>query len=886
MRRRALFLTWHSRSAASCRYRALQYVPYLEAQGWSVEHWPLMSDRYTRHLLTAGRRLLGDAVCSYSRRLGQLLWTRLQGFDVIFIQGQVFPWIPFFIERALILGRHPGVVVDYDDAIYTQYSGTILRGKIEAVMGCCREVIVGNQTLYQYAAQYAPRVTLIPTVIDLQLYRPKIDYAVEPERPFVIGWIGTAATAKHLLYRVDALRALAREHRITLRCVGAPSDFNISGVDVERISWSEQTEAEVIRGFDIGIMPLTSDAFAGGKCGFKLIQYMAAGVPAVGEHLGANAEIITDGENGLLASTTEEYICKIRLLLQNRKLRETIGRAGRARIESAYCIQKTASLLEGVLQRGCGQKRIMSSVRAQLSARRGIGAAIADSPSRAIKVGIKRNADRGLHYPEPEYLFSPDEHYPEYPFAHLSTKPNPVYRMVRELFREMRLDLPHYGTAEWNPLGEWIQRGQTVFTLVNFVTERRPLQRRTDFEAMLTHPSVIRVVLDYIIIATGDPSIVSFGNAPVQSARMDKLAEQSGALCLRTFYRCHAGSDVGPRDLRLYISRVNSLGAKESARVLDPRDEITFDLGTGSLLDKLPASAFSDFRVEDYGSDATNIFHRKGSHLYKLHRDVVNSDVIFHVAKLKTHGKVAMTGALKGAVGAVSRKECLAHHRHGSAQHGNDEFRRSTTLTRLYAALGNRATADCPNSVRILHKTLGRILDLVLKIDISGSWHGNDTAWRMALDINKCLIYGHRDGSISTTPVRKICCLLDGIVSGEGDGPVHVRSRRDGVLVLSSEPCFADLGAALLMGFDPGRIPLIREAFLADDFPLSSAPAAAAEFLLNGSPVPAVDIPGKIVPQFRPPRGWIGHIEYLAGQCTNSRSNIAEFIVGTVSTGD
>jgi uncharacterized protein (DUF362 family) len=508
------------------------------------------------------------------------------------------------------------------------------------------------------------------------------------------------------------------------------------------------------------------------------------------------------------------------------------------------------------------------------------------TPANSVQVGIKRSADRGLHYPAPEHFFSPDEHYPEYPFAHLSTKPNPVYRIVRELFREMRLDLPHYGTAKWNPLGEWIQRGQTVFTLVNFVTERRPLQRREDFEAMLTHPSVIRVVLDYIIIATGDPSLVSFGNAPVQSAQMDKLAEQSGALCLQTFYRRHAGSEVGPRDLRLYISRVNSLGAKESDRVLDPRDEITFDLGTGSLLDKLPATAFSDFRIEDYGSDATNIFHRKGSHLYKLHRDVVDSDVIFHVAKLKTHGKVAMTGALKGAVGAVSRKECLAHHRHGSAQHGNDEFRRSTALTRLYAALGNRATVDCPNSVRILHKTLGRILDLVLKIDISGSWHGNDTAWRMALDINKCLIYGQRDGSISTTPVRKICCLLDGIVSGEGDGPIHVRSRRDGVLVLSSEPCFADLGAALLMGFDPGRIPLIREAFLADNFPLSSAPAAAAEFLLNGSRVAADDIPGKVVPQFRPPRGWIGHIEYLAGQCTNSRSNIAESIVGTLSTGD
>jgi hypothetical protein len=191
-------------------------------------------------------------------------------------------------------------------------------------------------------------------------------------------------------------------------------------------------------------------------------------------------------------------------------------------------------------------------------------------------------------------------------------------------------------------------------------------------------------------------------------------------------------------------------------------------------------------------------------------------------------------------------------------------------LTRIYRAVGERATTDCHNGVRILHKTLGRVLDRVLGVDICGSWHGNDTAWRMALDINKCLVYGQRDGGMSTAPVRKICCLLDGIVSGEGDGPIHVQSRRDGVLVLSCDPCFADLGAALLMGFDPGRIPLIREAFRPGDLAISSAPEAAAAFLLNGSPVAAADIAGKIVPQFRPPRGWVGQIEYQAGEMASA----------------
>jgi hypothetical protein len=286
------------------------------------------------------------------------------------------------------------------------------------------------------------------------------------------------------------------------------------------------------------------------------------------------------------------------------------------------------------------------------------------------------------------------------------------------------------------------------------------------------------------------------------------------------------------------------------------------------VLDDLPETAFAELRVEDYGSETTRMFHGKGMHTYRVHRKVVDSDVVFHVAKLKTHGKVGMTGALKGAVGAISHKECLAHHRHGSAEEGNDEFRRSTALTRLYAALGNRATSNCSNTVRILRKNFERILDRILRIDIRGSWYGNDTAWRMALDINKCLMYGRRDGTMSMTPIRKVCCLLDGITSGEGDGPIYVRGRTDGVLVLSCDPCLADLGAALLMGFDPGRIPLIREAFRASALPITSASAAAVEFLLNGSPIAADDIPRKIVSQFRPPRGWLGHIEHPAGEET------------------
>lgn len=366
MKSHILMLTRHHSVAASCRYRALQYIPYLEARGWSVEHWPLLGETYTKRILIEGRRSLWEAGRNYVTQAARLARTNASKFDVIFVQAEVFPWVPFFVERALVFDRHPAVVVDYDDAIYAHYSragvSSILGTKIQAVMHSCREVIVGNQTLYRYAAPFNACVTQIPTVVDLAGYTPKVDYSVGPGRPFVIGWIGTAATTKHLRSCQEALSAVAREHRFVLRCIGAPSDFCLPGVDVERLPWTAQTELDVIKSFDIAIMPLTDDAFARGKCGFKLVQYMASAIPAIGERVGANAEIITDGANGLLASSTEEYVQKIGLLIHDRILREALGRAGRARVESEYCTRKTAPQLEGVLLRACGREESRRSL--------------------------------------------------------------------------------------------------------------------------------------------------------------------------------------------------------------------------------------------------------------------------------------------------------------------------------------------------------------------------------------------------------------------------------------------------------------------------------------------------------------------------------------------
>lgn len=476
----------------------------------------------------------------------------------------------------------------------------------------------------------------------------------------------------------------------------------------------------------------------------------------------------------------------------------------------------------------------------------------------ATHVGIIRQ--EGARYPTDEEFFSPSERYPEYRFQHLARRPNPVYAMVRDLLRSMRLDEARFGTPGWNPLGEWIERGQRVFVLTNFVTNKRPYQSQRDFKGMVTHPSVIRALLDYLITATGDPSLVRFGNAPVQSALAPKLWSRTGAEAVRNFYIRETGEDLGPVDLRLFVSTVNALGYQKATREFDSKEEVDFDLKGRSLLEKLPHESFRSFAVDGYGSDATQPFHASGRHLYKIHRQIIESDVIFHAAKLKTHNKVGLTAGLKGAVGAITRKECLAHHRRGPMARGGDEFSDDSRLTRLYHALGEHYVHGCSNMARVAHKNFGRILKHALGMRVYGDWFGNDTAWRMALDINRCLVYGKRDGTLSNHRVRTVCALLDGIVAGEGDGPIGVDPRDDGVLLLSRDAASADLGAALLMGFDPEKIPLIREAFQPGELQVSAADREKLCFNVNGAAMALEDV-GGVLRAFRPAPGWAGHIE-------------------------
>jgi glycosyltransferase involved in cell wall biosynthesis len=261
-----------------------------------------------------------------------------------------------FIEKLISLFNRR-IIFDFDDAVYlypsNKEAGRIFnllwdRKKIERIIKLSKQVIVANNFLRDYVARFTKNVTVIPTSIDLQLYRPA-KRLKDPNGQVTIGWIGSLGTFGYLKNIFPVFRELAKRYSIKLKIVGVNGP-RIDGIKTCYRGWDINTEIEDISSFDIGVMPLTDDEWSRGKSGTKLIQYMAAGVPAVASPVGINTEIIKDGVNGFLAVNKEDWEEKITALIENRELGTKMARRARADIEKFYSIQANAPKFINVLE--------------------------------------------------------------------------------------------------------------------------------------------------------------------------------------------------------------------------------------------------------------------------------------------------------------------------------------------------------------------------------------------------------------------------------------------------------------------------------------------------------------------------------------------------------
>lgn len=467
----------------------------------------------------------------------------------------------------------------------------------------------------------------------------------------------------------------------------------------------------------------------------------------------------------------------------------------------------------------------------------------------------------GTVYPGPANDFSPSERYPEYEHDHLSTEPNSVYRQVRETLRLAQLDGENFGTAAWNPLGEYIKPRQTVFLLCNFVYHRRPQESEEDFFAKCTHASVVRAMCDYALKANRGLAPVYFGNSPLQSCNWAKVLHDTGADRLEEFYRLR-GKQVQARDLRKYVAERTAVGTYANEEQRDASDIVGVDLGTNSLLDELVGDTASPFRITDYPTDRIGTCHGQGKHVYLINKAVIDSDVIVSIPKLKTHEKVGITCHLKGFVGTIGLKDCLAHHRFGDPARGGDEYpsrwKLQVRTSRFHDFVNDSTSRPYGPLLRALDVLIRRAYR-VAGVTQAGAWEGNDTAWRMSLDIVRAVLHARRDGTLAEAPQRKLVGLIDGVVAGEGQGPLAPSPVRAGVLVWSDDLVSGDLAAIRLMGFAEQKIKLVTESFGLRTLRVSGLTkqeSRAQSVNYRGSLVPLEQLRMAMERSFATPQNW------------------------------
>jgi uncharacterized protein (DUF362 family) len=467
--------------------------------------------------------------------------------------------------------------------------------------------------------------------------------------------------------------------------------------------------------------------------------------------------------------------------------------------------------------------------------------------------------------------FGPGVNWPEYARVCQDTgrEPNEVYRTVRESFRLLGLDAGRFGSPQWNPFGAWIRPGDTVVVKPNFVRDFRE-SSADDAQCLITHGAVLRAVLDYAYLALGGRGRLVVADAPQNDADFAGIRRIVQIDAIADFYRRVVGFPIDVRDLRPEAAtKIDGVIVDHTRLAGDPDGYAVVDLGSHSTFQEI-----GDLCTRLYGAEYDRgelvSHHVSGRHEYLLSRTVLKADCVISVPKLKTHKKTGMTANMKNLVGINGNKNWLPHHREGTLAQGGDQFDHDGALRRTERA----AVALFKQCFPLLGplrsivagpvKSLGKQIfgDTNAGTVRSGNWYGNDTTWRMVIDLNRMLYYADAEGHLHDRPVRRFLSVVDGIVGGEGNGPLDPTPRPVGAIIAGTNPVAVDLACARLMGFDYRKIPMLARAVLAHPLPLVGF---AVESLTSRSNDPVFDRPlaefEGLCFGFAPHFGWRGQIE-------------------------
>jgi uncharacterized protein (DUF362 family) len=386
------------------------------------------------------------------------------------------------------------------------------------------------------------------------------------------------------------------------------------------------------------------------------------------------------------------------------------------------------------------------------------------------------------------------------------------------------------------------------------------------WEHVVTHPTVIEGVIHWIAPKLGSGSQIVICDAPQTDSSFAKIRQycrldEMIARC----QECFPHVTIQLLDLR--PEEWHAVDGITVSKTMLPGDPLgSTEVALNAASEFVGFSGEGNLYGASYDMAETNLRHHGQRHEYMLCRTPMEADLLINIPKLKTHKKVGLTCALKNLVGINANKNWLPHHTEGTPEAGGDQFPKATTKARIEHSVVGRVKRMVKNHYFLSRlivplKKLARLyLGDTQKVVRSGNWYGNDTCWRMVLDLNKCLFYYDGEGN-RRVGARNYLAVVDGIVGGDGNGPMAPDPKPCGVIIAGTNPVAVDCTAASVMGFDWRRIKMLAGAFQCKHLPLVDFSYEDIAVTSNvpewNGPLETRQFPFK----FRPHFGWVGAIE-------------------------
>jgi uncharacterized protein (DUF362 family) len=448
----------------------------------------------------------------------------------------------------------------------------------------------------------------------------------------------------------------------------------------------------------------------------------------------------------------------------------------------------------------------------------------------------------------------------DYPLAPPFDGPNPVYDAVARLLADLGLDSGRAGTPDWNPLGPFVGPGQHVVIKPNFVSSRNFHQRygRDDFLCCCTHPSVIRPVIDLAWRALAGRGTISIAEASLEGGDLGTTLAALGVLEMVDTLRRRDGINLELIDLRdfqivphMVIDNHPVAGRSLNFGVLkretlpgDPRGYTTVNLAHASSFSDLEGHC-DRLRFHHSNPGWPSLHHRGERHEYSLPNTLLAAHLVVSLPKMKTHKKTGVTLSLKNMIGVTNEKYWLPHFRAGAPPAG-DEYPVRPPLGARLATFLSRMRLPGGHALVLRLPPVGRREEPYI---YDGSWSGNDTLWRTILDLNRIVLYADKGGFMRDAPQRRMLSIIDGIVAGEGNGPLAPSPKRCGLLVAGLDSWACDYVTTRIMGIEPGRIGFLSGAARSEPYPVTRL----APDMLRIVPLELA----RLHFDFSLPRGWL-----------------------------